>query len=90
MGPAPEVDALLARVGQAGLLRKDHSPKPAYAELLKLVKGEWWLAPTRMTTDANGQLFFTGFLGEYELSSGRQKTTFSLKDKGEALVSLNL
>jgi endo-1,4-beta-xylanase len=74
----------------AGLLRKDHSPKPAYNELLKLVKGEWWLAPTRMTTDANGQLSFAGFLGEYELSLGRQKATFSLKDKGEARVSVNL
>jgi endo-1,4-beta-xylanase len=48
----------------AGLLRKDHSPKPAYEELLKLVKGEWWLTPTKMTTDALGQISFTGFLGE--------------------------
>jgi endo-1,4-beta-xylanase len=74
----------------AGLLRKDHSPKPAYNELLKLAKGEWWLAPTRMTTDANGQLSFSGFLGEYELSLGQQKATFSLKDKGEAKVSVSL
>jgi GH35 family endo-1,4-beta-xylanase len=74
----------------AGLLRKDHSPKPAYNELLKLVKGEWWLAPTKMATDANGQLCFAGFLGEYELSLGRQKIAFSLKDKGEARVSISL
>jgi endo-1,4-beta-xylanase len=74
----------------AGLLRKDHSPKPAYDELLKLVKGEWWLAPTKMTTDANGQLSFAGFLGEYELSLGQQKVVFSLKDKGEARLSVGL
>jgi endo-1,4-beta-xylanase len=74
----------------AGLLRKDHSCKPAYNELLKLVKGEWWLAATKMATDANGQLSFAGFLGEYDLSLGRQKTTFSLKDKGEARVSVSL
>ena len=74
----------------AGLLRRDQSPKPAYTELLKLIKGEWWLAPTKMTTDANGQFSFTGFLGEYELSLGNQKTLFSLKDKGEAWVSVSL
>ena len=72
----------------AGLLRKDHSRKPAYDELLKLVKGEWWLAPTRLTTDVNGQFVFKGFLGEYELSLGRQKTVFSLKEKGASSVSV--
>jgi hypothetical protein len=74
----------------AGLLRKDHSPKPAYDELLKLIKGEWWLAPTKMTTDADGQFSFAGFLGEYELSLGIQQATFSLNEKGQALVSVNL
>jgi endo-1,4-beta-xylanase len=74
----------------AGLLRKDHSPKPAYDALLKLVKGEWWLAPTRMATDANGQLSFAGFLGEYELSLGQQKAPFSLQDKGAVRVSVSL
>lgn len=34
----------------AGLLRRDQSPKPAYEALLKLVKGEWWLSPTTLTT----------------------------------------
>lgn len=29
----------------AGLLRKDGSSKPAYDELMKLVKGEWWMSP---------------------------------------------
>ncbi len=70
----------------AGLLRKDHSPKPAYEELLKLIKGEWWLAPTKMTTDANGQISFTGFLGEYEVSLDKQHVAFAIKDKGEARI----
>ena len=47
----------------SGLLRKDHSPKPAYDALLKLVKGEWWMGPTKLMTDADGQLTLTGFLG---------------------------
>jgi hypothetical protein len=47
-----------------------------------MIEGEWRLAPTMMTTDANGLFSFDGFLGEYELSVGNQKTLFSLKDKG--------
>lgn len=72
----------------SGLLRRDHSRKPAYDELLKLVKGEWWMKPTKMTTDADGKLMLTGFLGEYELSIGGQKTTFCLKDKEDMLISI--
>ncbi|MBN1449931.1 MAG: endo-1,4-beta-xylanase [Anaerolineales bacterium] len=74
----------------AGLLRKDHSCKPAYDELLKLVKGEWWLPLTKIITDANGQFTFNGFLGEYELSIGDQKTIFSLREKGDVLISINV
>lgn len=74
----------------AGLLRQDHSPKPAYDELLKLVKGEWWLAPTRFSTDANGQLSFTGFLGDYEISLDKAKASFHLNTKGETALSIDL
>jgi GH35 family endo-1,4-beta-xylanase len=74
----------------AGLLRKDHSIKPAYNELLKLVKDEWWLRPTKMTTDANGKFTITGFLGEYELTIDCVKTTFFLKNKGNELISIKL
>jgi hypothetical protein len=74
----------------AGLLRKDHSCKPAYDQLLKLVKGEWWLPPTRITTDANGQFTLNGFLGTYELLLDNQKTIFSLNEKGETSISVNL
>jgi endo-1,4-beta-xylanase len=74
----------------AGLLRQDHSPKPAYEELLKLIKGEWWLAPTKMTTDANGQFTFTGFRGEYELALDNQRAAFSVIEKGESQVSVSI
>jgi endo-1,4-beta-xylanase len=73
-----------------GLLRQDHSRKPAYDGLLKLIKGEWWLSPTRMTTDTNGSFVFNGFLGEYELSMGHQKRTFSVQEKGEASIAISL
>ncbi len=74
----------------AGLLHEDHSPKPAYDELVKLVKGEWWLPPTKMTTDNKGQFTFEGFLGEYELSHASQKTIFCLDEKGETSFSIDL
>jgi len=74
----------------AGLLRKDHSPKPAYDALLKLIKGDWWLSPTTFTTDDHGQLTFTGFLGEYELSVGKQNVRFIVSEKGAAQVTIDL
>jgi endo-1,4-beta-xylanase len=74
----------------AGLLRRDQSAKPAFDELRKLIKGEWWLPPTRMTTDPAGQLAFSGFLGDYELSLGNQKVSFSLPEPGKAEIPLSL
>ena len=74
----------------AGLLREDHSRKPAYDELLKLVKGEWWMSPTRVTTDGNGQFSLEGFRGEYQVSMGPQKSTFSLDEKSESVIPISL
>ena len=74
----------------AGLLRRDQSCKPAYAELLKLVKGEWWYPPTHLTTDAIGQFTFSGFLGEYELSLEDRKILFPLDGKGEATILVDI
>ena len=74
----------------AGLLHRDHSIKPAFTELLNLVKGEWWLKPTKMTTDAGGQFAFTGFLGDYQVSLGSRKSSFSLKDKGASSISIDV
>jgi len=62
----------------SGLLRRDGSPKPAYEELLKRVKGEWWLAPTELRTDAHGQVQVTGFAGNYEIEVNGKKQAFSL------------
>jgi len=74
----------------AGLLRRDQSPKPAYEALLALIKGEWWLPPTTMTTDAQGQVAFTGFLGDYELRLGSQTLPFTLDQKGLCALTLTL
>jgi endo-1,4-beta-xylanase len=53
-----------------GLIRADCTPKPVYEALLALVKGEWWLAPTTVRTDAAGRVGVSGFLGDYEVAAG--------------------
>lgn len=50
----------------AGFLRSDMSPKPAYDELKKLIKGKWW-TKTAATTGSDGTAEFRGFLGEYRV-----------------------
>jgi endo-1,4-beta-xylanase len=50
-----------------GLLRADGSRKPSYGALESLIKGEWWLPPTPMRTDANGGIEVSGFYGDYEV-----------------------
>ena len=62
----------------AGLLRRDGSSKPAYDELLKLIKGEWWLSPTKLTTNSQGEIGFRGCFGEYELSFEGNRKPFQL------------
>lgn len=74
----------------SGLLRKDGSPKPAYEELLKLVKGEWWLKPTLFHTDQEGKIEFSGFLGEYELTCAGKKIPFSLTENGETSIRIKI
>ncbi len=53
----------------SGFVRLDGSPKPSYDALMGLVKGEWWLAPTEMVTDADGRVAVEGFGGEYRVSA---------------------
>lgn len=59
-----------------GLVRKDGSPKPSYEALRRLIRGDWWLAPTRLRTDADGRLRVRGWLGEYQVSAPRGAAPF--------------
>jgi len=67
----------------AGFLRADNSSKPAYDELLKLVKNEWWTTE-RLATDASGNVTLKGFLGDYELICDDAKAKFILDKSGSA------
>ncbi|MBH1940852.1 endo-1,4-beta-xylanase [Mobilitalea sibirica] len=73
----------------AGFLRKDNSSKPAYDELLKLIKQEWWTTKN-LVTDAEGYINVSGFKGDYEVITGDCKGQFTLdrKDETETIIIL--
>jgi GH35 family endo-1,4-beta-xylanase len=71
----------------AGLLRKDGSSKPAYDELMKLINGEWWTFPTKLMTDSNGEIQFSGFLGEYKLTYGGTQKSFAITKETDKVLS---
>ncbi len=73
-----------------GLLRMDGSRKPAFDALRGLIKGDCWLPPTRMVTDASGALRFNGFLGNYALSSNGETATFRLETPGPTATDVRL
>jgi len=75
----------------AGLVRKDMTPKPAYEKLMRLVKGEWWTAEVKATTDKDGKITFRAFLGDYSLQAPTGKATFSIQKSGtcEATAKTN-
>jgi endo-1,4-beta-xylanase len=72
-----------------GLLRADRSPKPAFEALKALIKGEWWLKPTKARTDDRGRVAVEGFEGDYEVSCGGDEASFSIARDGPA-VSVEL
>jgi endo-1,4-beta-xylanase len=74
----------------SGLVHRDSTSKPVYDELLKLIKGEWWLAPTGFTTDQEGKIHLEGFFGEYELTCFGKSVSFILAAKDTAPIELHL
>ena len=63
----------------AGLVRADGTPKPAYDALHGLVKGEWWMPPTTLRTDAGGRVAVRGWPGEYSVSAEGGSASWSLR-----------
>jgi GH35 family endo-1,4-beta-xylanase len=72
----------------AGLIRKDGSSKPAYDELIKLIKGDWWITPIKLITDTNGEIQFSGFFGEYELTYGGKQKPFTIEKENMTTVTI--
>ncbi|MDR7380882.1 endo-1,4-beta-xylanase [Promicromonospora iranensis] len=71
-----------------GLLREDGSRKPAFDRLRELVKGEWWLPPTTLRTDAEGRVRFGGFLGDYRIEAAYGAADVTLDISGSVDVSI--
>ena len=76
----------------AGFLREDMSPKPAYDELMKRIKGAWWTR-TQATVGDDGKAAFRGFLGTYRITAATPQPlagTFSLTNRGTTQTELRL
>ena len=74
----------------SGLLRRDGSSKPAYHELLKRIKGEWWTESLNLVTDHKGKARFCGFLGDYELTCRGAHRPFTLTSPNVGDVEVRL
>jgi GH35 family endo-1,4-beta-xylanase len=76
----------------AGLVRADMSPKPAYEELIKLVKGQWW-TKTEATVNGAGQVRLHGFYGDYDVQAevnGRKLHSQVKLEKAAARIDARL
>ena len=71
-----------------GLVRADGSRKPSYDALRALIKGEWWVPPTTVVTDAEGFVRMTGFRGEYAAHSRQAHAEFRVGHADAAPVVL--
>lgn len=72
-----------------GFVRRDGTPKPAYHALKALIKGQWWLEPTRFRTDGSGRVQVHGWLGDYRVSAAGGSAVFALTPgAGDAEVRL--
>jgi len=77
----------------AGFLRDDMTPKPAYEQLLDLVKGQWWTRE-QIGVDGQQQVRLRGFLGQYQASvqtaRGPLKGTFALDRSSSKVLEVRL
>ena len=71
----------------AGLVRRDGSRKPAYEALKQRICRDWHTKVSLMT-DENGQCTVEGFRGEYALTCGGRKASFTLGDAAQQQLSV--
>jgi len=72
----------------SGLIREDLTNKPAYDALMGLIKKEWWLSPTKMSTDGEGRIRFNGYLGDYSVAWQDKQSAFSVDTKDNSSVAV--
>jgi GH35 family endo-1,4-beta-xylanase len=72
-----------------GLFRADGSPKPSYAALHDLIKGDWWIPPTRVLTDADGCFRLRGWFGGYRVDTNETAAGFELSAHTPLNVALD-
>jgi endo-1,4-beta-xylanase len=65
-----------------GFLRADGTPKPAFHALRRLVKGEWWVAPTALVSDDEGRIAIDGFAGDYRIEAEGRQALVELDPRG--------
>ena len=77
----------------AGLVRDDMTPKPAYDELKRLIKGRWWTTAGG-TIGPLGEARFRGFFGDYEvrirLGDKKLSGTFRLDKTPKEAIEVRL
>jgi hypothetical protein len=63
------------------LIRRDGSPKPAYEELHRLVRGDWWMAETETRTDEYGRFILDAYRGRYVVRGAGASAELTLGPK---------
>jgi len=71
----------------SGFVHEDNSEKPSYHALMDLIHGAWETHET-LTTDAEGNLSFSGFKGNYVLEGNGKHASFTLKDAVNQSITL--
>jgi GH35 family endo-1,4-beta-xylanase len=74
----------------SGLVRADGTVKPAYEALRRLVKDEWWLAPSTIVADEEGRVVINGFVGTYQVVVDGTRTVIDLGRPGVAEEAIDL
>ena len=67
----------------AGLLRRDLSEKPAFKQLEKMIKGDWWLSSREIPVESDGTIRFSGTAGTYKVTVDGRSTEVTLNSESK-------
>lgn len=72
----------------SGFVYEDNTEKPSFHAMKKLIH-ETWETHETLTTDAEGNISFNGFKGNYEIEANGKKATFKLDDAVDMKLTLS-